>query len=188
MDFTQRTRQALSRRTRRTLEPGPVPAAVLLPLFMRNNEHHLLFTKRTPHLQHHSGEISFPGGALNPEEEPEQGALRETWEELGILPADVDVLGQLDDVYSVYHYLVTPVVGVIPPEYPYAANPDEIERIIEVPLRHLLDPAVMSTEMRTWNDQTFMVRHYDFNGDDIWGMTAAILAQFLEIVISDNLV
>jgi 8-oxo-dGTP pyrophosphatase MutT (NUDIX family) len=169
------------------MTPGPVPAAVLLPLFLRNGEYHLLFTKRTPHLLHHSGEISFPGGALAPEETPEQAALRETWEEVGILPADVDILGMLDDVYSIHDYLVTPLVGVIPPDYPYAVNTGEIERIIEAPLSHFRDPGVLHTEQREWQGQSFLVRHYDFRGDDIWGMTAAILAQFLEIVFNDEL-
>jgi 8-oxo-dGTP pyrophosphatase MutT (NUDIX family) len=187
MDLAERVRTALAARNRRTMETGPVPAAVLLPLFLRNNEYHLLFTKRTNHLLHHSGEISFPGGALNPEEEPEQGALRETWEEVGIRPTHVEILGLLDDFYSIHHYLVTPLVGIIPGDYPYSVNPDEIERIIEAPVAHFLDPAVLRIEPRQWQGQSSMVRHYDFRGDDIWGLTAAILAQFLEIVFTGEL-
>jgi 8-oxo-dGTP pyrophosphatase MutT (NUDIX family) len=187
MNLVERTRKALETHTRRRMAPGPVPAAVLLPLFLRNGEYHLLFTKRTPHLLHHSGEISFPGGVLAPEESPDTGALRETWEEVGIRPADVDMLGVLDDVYSIHDYLVTPLVGAIPENYPYVINTDEIERIIEAPVSHFLDPAVRRTELREWEGNSFWVRHYDFHGDDIWGMTAAILAQFLEIVFNDNL-
>ncbi|GFE62320.1 CoA pyrophosphatase [Geobacter sp. AOG2] len=187
MDLPERARAALAARSRRAMEAGPVPAAVLLPLFLRNGDYHLLFTKRTGHLLHHSGEISFPGGALNPEEEPEQGALRETWEEVGIPPSQVEILGSLDDFYSIHHYLVTPLVGLIPDDYPYAVNPGEIERIIEAPVTHFLDPAVLRMEPRQWQGQSFMVRHYDFRGDDIWGLTAAILAQFLEIVFADEL-
>lgn len=187
MDLVQRARSALGARTRCKMEPGPVPAAVLLPLFLRNGEPHLLFTKRAPHLLHHSGEISFPGGVLAPEESPETGALRETWEETGILPADVEILGVLDDVYSIHDYLVTPLVGVVPPDYPYVINRDEIERIIEAPVAHFLDPSILRMERREWQGQSFLVRHYDVCGDDIWGMTAAILAQFLEIVFTDIL-
>jgi 8-oxo-dGTP pyrophosphatase MutT (NUDIX family) len=187
MDLVERTRAALAARNRRAMEAGPVPAAVLLPLFLRNGGYHLLFTKRTRHLLHHSGEISFPGGALNPEEEPEQGALRETWEEVGIQPAYVEILGTLDDFYSIHHYLVTPLVGVIQGGYSYAVNPNEIDRIIEVPVAHFLDPAVLRVESRQWQGQSFTVRHYDFHGDDIWGLTAAILAQFLEIVFDGKL-
>ena len=187
MNLPERARTTLMARSRRAMEAGPVPAAVLLPLFLRNGEYHLLFTKRTDHLLHHSGEISFPGGALNPEEGPEQGALRETWEEVGIHPADVEVLGFLDDFYSIHHYLVTPVVGIIPGDYPYDVNPYEIERIIEAPVAHFLDPAILRVEPRQWQEQSFMVRHYDFLGDDIWGLTAAILAQFLEIVFAGKL-
>lgn len=187
LDLPERTRTALAARSRRTMESGPVPAAVLLPLFLRNGEYQLLFTKRTNHLLHHSGEISFPGGALNPEEEPEQGALRETWEEVGIHPAHVETLGILDDFYSIHHYLVTPLVGLIPGDYPYSVNPDEIERIIEAPVSHFLDPSILRIEPYQRQGQTFMVRHYDFLGDDIWGLTAAILAQFLEIVFTGEL-
>jgi 8-oxo-dGTP pyrophosphatase MutT (NUDIX family) len=187
MDLPVRARSALADRCRRTMEEGPVPAAVLLPLFLRNGKYHLLFTKRTSHLMHHSGEISFPGGVLNPEEEPEQGALRETWEEVGIHPAHVEILGLLDDFYSIHHYRVTPLVGIIPGDYPYSVNPDEIERVIEAPVAHFLNPATLRIEPRQWQGQSFMVRHYDFCGDDIWGLTAAILAQFLEIVFADEL-
>jgi 8-oxo-dGTP pyrophosphatase MutT (NUDIX family) len=187
MDLPERVRTALATRSRRTMEAGPVPAAVLLPLFLRNGEYHLLFTKRTNHLLHHSGEISFPGGALNPEEEPEQGALRETWEEVGIPPTHVEILGLLDDFYSIHHYLVTPLVGLIPGDYPYAVNPDEIERIIEAPVAHFLDPGILRIEPRQWQEHSFMVRHYYFLGDDIWGLTAAILSQFLEIVFTGEL-
>jgi 8-oxo-dGTP pyrophosphatase MutT (NUDIX family) len=187
MDLAERVRTALAERRRRSMDAGPVPAAVLLPLFLRNGKYCLLFTKRTNHLMHHSGEISFPGGALNPEEEPEQGALRETWEEVGIHPAHVEILGLLDDFYSIHNYLVTPFVGLIPGDYPYSVNPDEIERIIEAPVAHFLDPAVLRIEPRQWQRRTFMVRHYDFRGDDIWGLTAAILAQFLEIVFAGEL-
>lgn len=187
MDLVERARTALAARSRRAMEAGPVPAAVLLPLFLRNGDYHLLFTKRTGHLLHHSGEISFPGGALNPEEEPELGALREAWEEVGIQPSHVEVLGALDDFYSIHHYLVTPFVGVIPGDYPYAVNPDEIDRIIEAPVAHFLAPAVLRMEPRQWQGEFLMVRHYDFRGDDIWGLTAAILAQFLEIVFDGKL-
>lgn len=187
MDLPERTRTALAARTRRTMEAGPVPAAVLLPLFLRNGNYYLLFTKRTDHLLHHSGEISFPGGALNPEEEPEMGALRETWEEVGINPSHVEILGALDDFYSIHHYLVTPFVGLMPGDYPYTVNPGEIERIIEAPVDYFLNPAVLRMEPRQWQGQSFMVRHYDFYGDDIWGLTAAILAQFLEIVFAGEL-
>jgi len=187
MNLPERVRTALAKRCRRTMQAGLVPAAVLVPLFLRNGAYHLLLTKRTDHLLHHGGEISFPGGALNPEERPEQGALRETWEEVGIHPGQVEILGVLDDFSSIHNYLVTPLVGIIPGDYPYSVNHDEIERIIEAPVAHFLDPAVLRMEPREWQGHFFTVRHYDFRGDDIWGLTAAILAQFLEIVFADEL-
>lgn len=181
MNFVLKLEKALATRKRCVMEPGPVPAAVLLPLFKRDDEYHLLFTKRNSRLTHHSGEISFPGGVLNPEEEAEHGALREAWEETGINPSDVQILGALDDFYSIYHYLVTPLVGVIPDNYPYVVNKDEIERLIEVPLSHFRNSNILRTEWRQREGKQLLVRHYDFNGDDIWGMTANILAQLLEV-------
>ena len=181
-DLHGRLKQLLTTRPRRPLENGPVPAAILVPLFIRNGQYHLLFTKRTDHLQHHGGEISFPGGVLEPEEGPIEGALREAWEETGIHCDDVDVVGLLDDIYSIHHYRVTPVVGLIPPDYHYQINPDEIERLIEPPLSHFYLPDILRREQRIWQGVTYDVRHYDYQGDDIWGMTGAVLGQLLELI------
>lgn len=165
------------------MEPGPVPAAVLVPLFLEGGEYHVLFTKRTEHLNHHRGEISFPGGVCHPEDESPRGsALRETWEEVGIRPEDVDVLGELDDFYSIHNYLVTPVVGIFPSRYPLRANPAEIERIIAVPLAHLLRPEIFRAEDWSWKGRTHPVFFFTYEGDEIWGLTAAILKQFLDLI------
>src|SRR5512146_1347379 len=138
MDLKERIRTALAAHTRVPMSPGPVPAAVLLPLFRKEGEYHVLFTKRTEHLNHHRGEISFPGGVCQPGDEcSRETALRETWEEVGIAPTDVEVLGTLDDFYSIHNYLVTPYVGEFPADYSLRANPAEIERLIAVPLDHL---------------------------------------------------
>jgi len=181
-DLPARIRTVLASRVRVPMEPGPVPAAVLVPLYLEGGEYHLLFTKRTEHLNHHRGEISFPGGVCHPEDgSPREAALRETWEEVGIRPDDVDVLGELDDFYSIHNYLVTPVVGVFPPRYPLQVNPDEIERIIVVPLAHLLRPEIFRVEDWSWKGRTHPVYFFTYEGDEIWGLTAAILKQFLEL-------
>ncbi|BET59773.1 CoA pyrophosphatase [Geobacter sp. 60473] len=165
------------------MAPGPIPAAVLLPLFERDGEVRVLFTKRTEHLNHHRGEISFPGGVSHPDDaSPCETALRETWEEIGIPPDEVDILGELDDFYSVHDYLVTPCVGVIRGDRPLVVNPDEIERIIVVPLKHLLRPEVFRTEDWTWRGRTHPVHFYRYMDDEIWGLTAAILSQFLNTI------
>lgn len=177
-----RVRAALAGRARVPLEPGPVPAAVLVPLFLDGGEYHVLFTKRTEHLNHHRGEISFPGGVCHPEDGgPRETALRETWEEVGIRPEDVEVLGELDDFYSVHNYLVTPVVGIFPAGCALQVNPDEIERVITVPLAHFLRPEVFRVEDWSWRGRIHPVYFYTYQGDEIWGLTAAILKQFLDL-------
>lgn len=181
-DLPGRIRAALASRKRVPLAPGPVPAAVLVPLFLEGGEYHILFTKRTEHLNHHRGEISFPGGVYHPDDRgSRETALRETWEEVGIRPGDVDVLGELDDFYSIHNYLVTPVVGIFPSHYPLRVNPDEIERIITVPLTHLLRPEIFRVEDWNWKGRTHPVYFFTYEGDEIWGLTAAILKQFLDL-------
>lgn len=181
----ERIREALAARTKVALPPGPVPAAVLLPLFEQGGEYHVLFTKRTEHLNHHRGEISFPGGARHPgDADPRETALRETWEEVGIKPADVEILGELDDFYSIYDYLVTPFVGIFPSGYPLVVNDGEIERVITVPLSHLLNPEIFRVEDWSWKGRTHPVCFYTCGSDEIWGLTAAILKQFLDAVFT----
>lgn len=183
MDLKERIKSALAGRARVPMDPGPVPAAVLLPLFMKDGEYHILFTKRTEHLNHHRGEISFPGGVCHPDDAgPRETALRETWEEVGIKSGDVEILGVLDDFYSVHNYLVTPYVGIFPAEYQLQVNPGEIERIIVAPLAYFLRPDIFHTEDWNWKGRLHPVYFYRYGGDEIWGLTAAILKQFLDTV------
>ena len=176
-------RSALASRRRVPMESGPVPAAVLLPLFLKEGEFHLLFTKRTPHLTHHSGEISFPGGVREASDpDSVSAALRETWEEIGILPGDVEVLGELDDCHSIHNYRVTPVVGIFPADYTLTVNEAEIERIIEVPLSHFGKPGVFRTEDWQWQGKRRAMYFYMHGEDEIWGLTARILKQFLDVL------
>ena len=185
MDLKERIRTALATHRRVPLPAGPVPAAVLLPLFERGGDYHLLFTKRTEHLNHHRGEISFPGGVRQPEDEDLlRTALRETEEEVGITPRAVTVLGVLDDFYSIHDYVVTPYVGIFPGDVPLWINPAEIERLIEVPLAHLLRPEIFRSEDWSWRGRSQPVYFYTYGSDEIWGLTAAILKQFLDIVFA----
>jgi len=178
----ERLKRALAARRRVPMASGPVPAAVLIPLYLKDGEFHLFFTKRTSQLTHHSGEISFPGGVREPEDRDcAATALREAWEEVGIVPADVEVLGELDDCHSIHNYLVTPVVGVIPAGYRLTINYGEIERIIEVPLSHFGRPGVFRTEEWQWQGKTRPMYFYQYGDDEIWGLTARILKQFLDV-------
>jgi 8-oxo-dGTP pyrophosphatase MutT (NUDIX family) len=179
----EHVRRILGTHRRKSLPTGPVPAAVLLPLFCRDGAWQVLFTKRTDRLNHHSGEISFPGGVRHPED-PDllTTALRESMEEVGIAPADVEVLGALDDIFSVYDYLVTPFVGVIPCDYRFTVNADEIERLIVVPVAHLLRPEIYRVEDWSWKGREMPVPFFSCGDDEVWGLTATILRQFLDLV------
>lgn len=158
-----------------------------MPLFEAAGEYHLLFTKRTERLNHHRGEISFPGGAADPGD-PDllHTALRESWEEVGIPPDAVELLGVLDDRYSVYNYLVTPYVGFIPGDLPLKPNAREIDKILKVPVSHLRRPEIFRAEEWRWRDGIHPVYFYRFGNDEIWGLTAAIVRQFLHIAFGDE--
>jgi 8-oxo-dGTP pyrophosphatase MutT (NUDIX family) len=183
MRLKERLKAALASRKRVPMEAGPVPAAVLLPLFLKDGEFHILFTKRTSHLTHHSGEISFPGGVCDPgDRDSADTALREAWEEVGIAPQDVEILGELDDTRSIHNYVVTPVVGVFPSGYRLTVNDTEIERIIEVPLSHFVRPGVFRVEHWQWEGRTRPVYFYRHGDDEIWGLTGRILKQFLDVL------
>lgn len=156
-------------------------AAVLVPLLVRDGSDHLLFTRRTDHLPHHQGEISFPGGARN-REDPDliATALRETEEEMGIRPEDVTVLGRLDDFHSVHNYHVVPHVGTFPWPYSLQANAREIAEVIILPLDAFADPAVHRQEDWRHRGRSCPVDFYTVGGYVIWGLTAAILRQFMQ--------
>jgi 8-oxo-dGTP pyrophosphatase MutT (NUDIX family) len=175
-------RQALAAYAPATLELGEMKAsAVLLPLLYKDGVPHLLFTRRTEHLPHHRGEISFPGGARHPEDQSLLvTALRETEEEMGIAPADVRVLGRLDDFISVHNYHVVPYVGLIPSPYHYRVNAGEIADIFEIPLKRLCDPAIFHKEDWHEHGRVHPICFYTLAECQIWGLTAAILRQFLK--------
>ncbi len=164
-------------------QDGLHPAAVLLPLYQSQGKERILFTRRTEHLSHHSGEISFPGGRWQESDRSLlETALRETEEEMGIAPEDVEVLGRLDDCISVHGYHVTPFVGVIPHPYPLRVNRQEIAEVIDVSAARLLDPSVFRVEDWRHKGRTHPVCFYSVEAHEIWGLTAGILRQFLSRV------
>jgi 8-oxo-dGTP pyrophosphatase MutT (NUDIX family) len=168
---------------RRTISADNLrPAAVLLPLFYRDGRASLLFTVRTDDLEHHSGEISFPGGASDAiDADLMATALRETEEELGIPAQSVQVLGRLDDFYSIHGYHVVPFVGIIPAPLDLQVEPSEIASVFEAPLEHFRDPSVHHVEDWTHQGRIHPVDFYQFGEHVIWGLTAAMLRQFLAI-------
>lgn len=174
-------RRALADGPRSTLPLGELrPAAVLLPLSVRDGEDWILLTRRTEHLPKHQGEISFPGGGRQVEDaDLLQCALRETEEELGILPQDVEVFGRLDDFFSVHGYHVTPFVGRYPYPYDFRVSRGEIAEVIELPLQGFLQSGVWHQENWQHRGREIPVDFFHVGPYEIWGLTAAILHQFL---------
>jgi 8-oxo-dGTP pyrophosphatase MutT (NUDIX family) len=164
--------------------PGVPPggarrSGVLVPLFVRDRVRRVVFTRRTDTLEHHRGQISFPGGA----EEPGDGdlshtALRETEEELGVRPADVKVLGPLSPIVTVTDFYVEPFVGAIPQPYVFSPAEDEIAEVLEVPVGALRDPSIKETKFLPGREEP--VDFYHHGNNVIWGATARILAELLE--------
>ena len=158
-------------------------AAVLLLLVRDNGRWHLLLTRRTETVQDHKGQVSFPGGACEPQDDSlESTALREAFEEIGVRPEDVRLFGRLQPYLTVSHYLVTPVVGTLPWPYPIIPYPQEVSRVFTIPLDWLADPR--NHEVRLYSRSGDMeprpvifFRPYD--GEMLWGVSAAITVIFL---------
>lgn len=169
----------------RRLEPaGLMMAAVLVPLYPRDGLWHVLLTKRTDWVEHHKGQVSFPGGAADPgDSDLRFTALRETYEEIGLLPEDVEIIGQLDDIVTISNFCVTPFVGaVLRSPYAFTLHQEEVAALLEVPIPHLLDPANVRWDRRSLDGREVLLPNYLFGEHVIFGATARILAQFLEMV------
>ena len=158
------------------------PAAVLLLLYEKDGEPHILLTRRTDHVEHHKGETSFPGGAFDAEDaDLMTTALRETEEEIGVRPRDVEVLGRLDDIVTITDFLVSPFVGVLTSaDYPFVVNAHEVAELVEVPLRHLMDERNLARSMHPFRDRVVPILTYSYGDHRIWGATARILKGFLD--------
>jgi 8-oxo-dGTP pyrophosphatase MutT (NUDIX family) len=177
-------RQLLTNRTKKTNERKDLkPAAVLVPLFEKNERTHILLTKRTDTVEHHKNQISFPGGAFNYEDlDCMTTALRETEEEIGLAMDTVDVLGELDHIVTVTNFWVCPYVGIIPYPYPFKLSSCEVEKMIELPLDFVRKEAELKEGPFFFHGQNFINLHVSYQGDIIWGATARILKNFLEIL------
>lgn len=161
-------------------------SAVLILLYPKGGEEYMVLMKRTENVAHHKGQISFPGGAAEPEDRDIiTTALREANEELGIDPETVQVLGVMPDFYArVSNFIITPVVGRLRAEAGAAKvlfrpNADEVAEVIEVPLSVLRDPSIHHTEQRTHSNVTYELHFYDYGQYEIWGATGRIIHEFL---------
>jgi 8-oxo-dGTP pyrophosphatase MutT (NUDIX family) len=198
-DLIQRIKEILTHREikRVSIESGPmvqvplakgppsalVKAGVLLPLFCKDGSYHILFTRRTDKVKRHKGEISFPGGIYDSSDgDLAATALREAHEEIGLKPQDVQLLGGLDEVMTMTDFVVSPLVGFIPYPYPFVLSEEEIAEIIILPLFGFLKEGVLSEEDWTYGDRTTKVYTYHCGRHVIWGATAKILRQFLDLI------
>lgn len=180
-----RLHDVLHRRIRRDIQVAPplLRAGVLIPVFNQAGGPALLFTRRTDTVLTHKGQISFPGGQReDADRELVETAVRESYEEIGLDPSRVSVLGELDDVFtSVSGYVITPVVGVVEGGTDdLRLAPDEVRSVFLVPVTTLLDPAVHRAEDRIFEDQRYRIHYYAVGDDVIWGATGRIVYQFLK--------
>jgi 8-oxo-dGTP pyrophosphatase MutT (NUDIX family) len=187
-DFIESMKKMLSSRKRRVIEHPPFShAAVLVPLFKKEEECHLLFTKRSDEVKYHKGEISFPGGVVDEEDrELINTALREAHEEIGLKESDIQVIGLLDDIVTITEFIVTPIVGLFPYPYPFKVSEVEIAELIEVPLSFLLNKECLSERTILRGGQNEVVYAYQYGEHIIWGATARILNQFLDLISSER--
>jgi 8-oxo-dGTP pyrophosphatase MutT (NUDIX family) len=162
-------------------------AAVLIPLAWWKNEWQLVFTRRTETVEHHKGQVSFPGGGCEMDEAtPEATALREANEEIGLAPEDVRLLGRMNDIITITKYRVTPIVGVIPWPYQFRPEPGEVGRIFTIPFLWLADSS-------NWDEQPItppggirsfpVIRYHPYDGEILWGASASIILNLLRTVM-----
>lgn len=154
---------------------------MLLLLFEKNDEPWLIFTKRSQNVRTHKGEISFPGGAVDPGESARQAAVREVFEELGIEPADVSVIGELSELPTfVTGFVVKPFVALVPEAEAYAHSEAEVEEVLRIPLAVLAEIGREAEwEVRGYR---FTTNLFEVDGNVIWGATGRILRDFLDVV------
>jgi 8-oxo-dGTP pyrophosphatase MutT (NUDIX family) len=166
---------------RSVVAKGFKPAAVLVPIQERTGEHYLTLIERAATLRAHGGEIAFPGGNVAAEDKDAlAAALREFQEEIGIDPENVQIIGQLDEVTVGSRYLVTPFVGIVMSPFDISPNKEEVSSVISVPVSALLDPDCFTTELKA-EGRPRIIYHFRYEAVDIWGATARILKQFLEV-------
>jgi 8-oxo-dGTP pyrophosphatase MutT (NUDIX family) len=179
-DLQKRIAAALAEGSPRRVEvDGARQAAVLIPI-VAGDDPHLIFTLRTDTVGSHKGQISFPGGSLDPGEPPSQAALRESHEEIGLDPARVRVLGELDSMPTfVSGFVITPVVGWLQEPVSLSPNPTEVAAVIDVPLRALADSARLEPGF-TRGGRAYPTEAWVYDDHIIWGVTARLIRVFLE--------
>lgn len=160
-------------------------AAVLMPLIPDGHKWQVLYIRRSNHLKAHQGQVAFPGGMREPEDASlEETALRETYEEIGVPPQTVQILGRMGQVPTPSGFLITPVVGILTPPYTITLQPEEVDRAFTIPLDWLMQPG-------RWQERTLILDHRrvegvvffeEYDGELLWGVTGRITVNFIEMV------
>ncbi len=167
--------------------PQAICAGVVIPLYESNRESFIVLTKRSNEVKMHKGEVSFPGGMCEDEDGGTLNtALRECCEEIGVSRKDVEVIGRLDDMYTLTGFVITPYVGVIPYPYSFKTNPGEVAYLIYLPVKYLMeiDPLVEEAE---YKGDVQLVPSFNFNGDRVWGATCRLLLQLRKIINGETI-
>lgn len=158
-------------------------AAVMVPLVERPEGLSLLLTQRASHLKNHPGQISFPGGRMEPHDAgPWEAAVRETWEEIGLAPGFVSLAGYLHDHVVLTGYLITPAVAFVRPGFTLQLDRTEVDDVFEVPLEFVLDPAHHVPRKRTFGGHEFLTHDIPYGERHIWGATAGMLLSLCRLL------
>lgn len=181
MELKELIRAKLARLSPRALEGGyHGEAAVLMPVFEEEGRPHFLLTLRTEEVRTHKGQISFPGGMRNGNEDLVETALRETQEEVGIAREQIEILGRFHDYLAITEYRVVPYAGMV--RQPFSAVPQrsEVAEILKVPFDLFADPTRLRTERMFRSGRVVDVYFYRYGKREIWGLTARIIKDFID--------
>lgn len=181
----ERVKQILSQReTKRVNATGLTSSAVLVPFFKKDGEWHLLLTKRTDTVENHKGQISFPGGRKDESDRDLlETALREGFEEVGLDPEAVEVLGELDEERTINsNFIMHPFLAVIPYPYDFKLSEQEVKELVEIPVSVLMDESNFQEEATTHEGETIPAYFYHYEDRVVWGATARILKKTLDIL------
>ena len=158
-------------------------AAVLIPLIPADDGWCLLFSRRSANLAAHSGQIAFPGGAVEDGESYAEAAVREAQEEVGIAPERVELIGRLDDlITNVSGFVVAPFIGVVHERIDYVLQKSEVDEVFEVPIDSLLTPSQPEVRYVDYRGSSYPAYFYRFGAYEIWGLTGRMLKTFLDLV------
>jgi 8-oxo-dGTP pyrophosphatase MutT (NUDIX family) len=184
METKERIRNCLASLKPRKVAAGFTrEAAVLMPVLKWKNEYHFLLTRRTEEVQTHKGQISFPGGMREGKEDLMKTALRETFEEVGIEEARVEILGRFHDYISIHGYRVTPFAGYLHEPFTIRPQVTEVAEVLKVPLPVFMDPARLRIEKSPVENETH-VYYFSYGKHQIWGLTARIIKDFMDVLNS----